>query len=187
MPMARYPIVRRRPCDSEISKAYGAKRAATHSPSAERPGKISDALGRGFESLGYGLWASSPARELIEVYPHAALIEFLSAPLRLEYKAAKIGRYWPELSAIERHARLRCVWSCFVEALERRISGVAHALPPPAPETRGWRLKAYEDKLDAVVCVAVAIAYLDGKARAYGDEDAAIWVPIGEAGGCIGA
>jgi predicted RNase H-like nuclease len=41
----------------------------------------------------------------------------------------------------------------------------------------GWRLKAYEDKLDAVVCAAVAIACLNGEARAFRDEDAAIWVP----------
>ncbi len=48
---------------------------------------------------------------------------------------------------------------------------------PPAPEIRGWRLKAYEDKFDAVVCAAVAIAGLNGKAKLIGDEDTAIWVP----------
>jgi len=50
----------------------------------------------------------------------------------------------------------------------------------PAPDVRGWRLKAYEDKLDAVVCAAVGIACLNGEAEAYGDNDSAVWVPISE-------
>jgi hypothetical protein len=43
------------------------------------------------------------------------------------------------------------------------------------------RLKTYEDKLDAIVRWTVAIVCLDGKAKAYGDQDAAIWVRAGEA------
>ena len=64
-----------------------------------------------------------------------------------------------------------------VAALDRRIAGVASALPIPEPEARGWRLKAFEDKLDAVVCAAVAIAALNGEAVAHGDGEGAIWVP----------
>jgi predicted RNase H-like nuclease len=44
----------------------------------------------------------------------------------------------------------------------------------------GRSLKAYEDKLDAIVCAAVAIACLNGIAKAFGDADSAIWVPIAE-------
>lgn len=43
------------------------------------------------------------------------------------------------------------------------------------------RLKAYEGKLDAIVCWAVAIDCLDGKAKAYGDQDVGIWVRTGDA------
>ena len=56
-----------------------------------------------------------------------------------------MSRYWPELSAAERHVKLRTIWARIVEAMERRIAGVAAALPVPAPGIRGWRLKAYED------------------------------------------
>jgi predicted RNase H-like nuclease len=115
---------------------------------------------------------------LIEVYPHPALIAFLNAPRRLEYKAANARKYWPSLSVAERHRKLREVWTLIVEALERRIAGVADALPFPEADLRGWRLKAYEDKLDAVVCAAVAIACLKGEAKTFGDEQAAIWVPV---------
>jgi predicted RNase H-like nuclease len=181
MPMARGAITGRRLCDKAVSREYGARAAATHSPSAERPGKISDPLRAALEASGYLLCTAAPAKGLIEVYPHPALIEFLSAPRRLEYKAAKMGKYWPDSPAVDRHKKLREVWRRIVEALESRIQGVRAALPPPGPDERGSRLKAYEDKLDAVVCAAVAIACLNGEARAFGDENAAIWVPTGAA------
>lgn len=178
MPMSRRPIDGRRPADRLVSELYGARAAATHSPSADRPGAISDKLRAEFEAEGYALCTAPPAQGLIEVYPHPALIEFLKAERRLEYKAGKTGVYWPALSLDERHLNLRAVWARIVEALERRIGGVAERLPRPDPEVRGWRLKAYEDRLDAVICAAVAIACLHGEATAFGDDDAAIWVPV---------
>jgi predicted RNase H-like nuclease len=169
IPLARHPITGRRPSDIKVSKGYGARGAATHSPSAERPGKISDTLRLAFEDAGYPLrtlnGASAPAKALIEVYPHPALIEFLKAPRRLEYKAAKAKRYWPGLPLAARRDNLREVWRRIVEALERRTEGVQEALPDPGAEVRGWRLKAYEDKLDAVVCATVAIACLRKSGR----------------------
>jgi predicted RNase H-like nuclease len=116
---------------------------------------------------------------LIEVYPHAALIEFLRESERLPYKAAKTLTYWPDLPVKERRWKLRVVWTRIVEALDRRIAGVAAALAVPPLEVRGWRLKAHEDKLDAVVCAAVAIAALNGEAVPHGDAEGAIWVPTG--------
>ena len=135
MPMARRPIVGRRPCDKAISSKYGARRAATHSPSASRPGAVSDTLRADFEAHGYALCTCAPARGLIEVYPHPSLIEFLKAPYRLEYKAAKTGKYWRQTSIAERRQKLRDVWGRIVEALDARIEGVKAALPPPAPES----------------------------------------------------
>jgi predicted RNase H-like nuclease len=178
MPMARHAITGRRKCDDCVSRKYGAKGAATHSPTAERPGKISYFLRAGFEALDYPLCTAAPARGLIEVYPHPALIEFLKKDYRLAYKAAKARKYWPKLkSANERKAELNNVWQKIVEMLDEDIQGARTKLPPPAASEPGWRLKAYEDKLDAVICAAVAIACLNGEARAFGDEDAAIWVP----------
>lgn len=187
MPMARHPIVGRRPCDNQISSKFGAAGAATHSPNGNRPGRLSDALRAAFEAEGYALRTrdeSSPlAYGLVEVYPHAALIRFFGEKRRLEYKAGKTLTYWPKLSRDDRRVKLRTVWTRIVEALEQRIAGVAAALPPPEVDANGWRLKAYEDKLDAVVCAAVAITALDGEAEACGDGDAAIWVPCGDAKG----
>lgn len=38
-------------------------------------------------------------------------------------------------------------------------------------------LKGYEDVLDSLVCTLSGWAYATGRATAYGDQDAAIWVP----------
>lgn len=179
MPLGPEPIVGRRPCDDAVSRAFGARRAAVHSPSAERPGPISDAFRSNFTAAGYPLCLALPARGLIEVYPHAALINFLNAPERLKYKASKLKNYWPDLSRDDRHAHLRETWKLIIQELERRITGVAEALPVPALDVRGWRLKAFEDKLDAVVCAAVAAACLDGRATLYGDAGGVIWALTG--------
>ena len=56
MPLSSEPIIGRRAADSAISKAYGGRGAAVHSPSAERPG----AAGRGSER-DYPRITSSPS------------------------------------------------------------------------------------------------------------------------------
>jgi predicted RNase H-like nuclease len=181
MPVGPNPIVGRRACDNRISSVYGGRKAAVHSPSRTRPGPISDDLRAGFEAVGLRVCTALPADGVIEVYPHAALIEFMQGAERLPYKAAKTLTYWPGLAADRRQQKLRAVWARIVEALDRRIAGVAAALPVPAPETRGRALKAFEDKLDAVVSAAVAIAALNGEVKVFGDADGAIWVPDGVA------
>jgi predicted RNase H-like nuclease len=181
MPIGPRAIVGRRTCDNEISRAYGKLKAAVHSPGKTRPGPISDALRADFEALGLTVRTTLPAEGVIEVYPHAALIEFMGETERLPYKANKTLTYWPDLSIERRHRKLREVWARIVEALDRRIAGVRAALPLPAPDVRGWPLKAFEDKLDAVVCAAVAAAALDGKAVPHGDAEGTIWVPTAEA------
>ena len=179
MPIGPRPIVGRRPCDDAISRLYGARKASVHSPGAARPGAISDSLRADFEAFDLPVRCKAPALGVIEVYPHAALIEFMGEKERLPYKAGKTLTYWPGLGAAERQPKLRAVWARIVEALETRIAGVAAALSVPEYDIRGWRLKAFEDKLDAVVCAAVAVAALNGQAVAHGDAQGAIWVPKG--------
>jgi predicted RNase H-like nuclease len=178
MPLAHSPIVGRRPSDLGISKAYGAKWAATHSPGKDRPGKISDGMRAGFAAVDYPLATEAvTGRALIEVYPHPALIEFMGAERRLEYKAGKTLTYWPNLGPQERRANLLAIWRKILGALEMQIIGVQAKLPLPESNIVGAAMKAFEDQLDAVVCAAIGIAVLNGEARAYGDADSAIWVP----------
>ena len=90
MPLARTPILARRASDNAITRAFGGRYCGTHSPSAMRPGPLSDGLRAGFEDLGYPLrTAHAQAGGLIEVYPHPALVVLAQAPRRLPYKATK--------------------------------------------------------------------------------------------------
>ena len=179
MPLSYSRIVGRRFSDDEVSRAYGARHAATLTPSRERPGRISDDLRDSFCDVGYPLLTSEPVsqRGLIEVYPHPALIELANATTRLPYKAKKVAHYWPELSTEERRTRLFCEWRRIVGLLEKEIRCVAEALPIPEPSPQGWGLKPYEDRLDAVICAWVAICALDGRAKPFGDDSSAIWIP----------
>ncbi|MGO7301379.1 DUF429 domain-containing protein [Rhizobium ruizarguesonis] len=178
MPLSMIPIVSRRISDNMISTAYGARHASTYTPSATRPGKLSEGLRMGFEDAGYSLAVSGlKSRSLIEVYPHPALIELAAADRRLPYKQSKIRRYWPDASHGDRRANLLLTWARIVELLDVEIRGVSEALPLPPADARGYELKAFEDTLDAVVCAWAGACALNGRARAYGDDTSAIWVP----------
>lgn len=178
MPLSRAPITARRAADNAVSVAYGARHASTHTPSVTRPGRISDDLTAGFAAAGYPLLTcGEPEHGLIEVYPHPALIELARADRRLPYKAAKAGKFWPALSPLERRLKLLATWSEIVTLLDREISGVAEALPVPEPGATGIAMKAFEDKLDAVVCAWVGTRVLARTAIPFGDDDGAIWIP----------
>lgn len=179
MPLAHSPITTRREADNAISRAYGARHCSTHTPSATRPGKISDDLRAGFQAAGYTLATDRlqlPA--LIEVYPHPALVELTGAARRLPYKVSKIRNYWPDLTPSARRVAVIDVWEQIVVALEAKIRGVAAALPLPVPTASGRSLKAFEDQLDAVVCAWSGICALEGVAKPFGDADAAVWIPL---------
>jgi predicted RNase H-like nuclease len=178
MPLALTPIVGRRVCDNAVSKAYGARKCGTHTPSAARPGRISDDLTRGFMEAGYPLLTRMAAPPgVIEVYPHPALVELAGAPERLRYKASKVRTYWRHGTPSERRDLLYREWAGIVALLQREIEGVAAALTTPGPGASGPELKAYEDTLDAVVCAWVAMCALEGRAVPFGDESSAIWIP----------
>jgi predicted RNase H-like nuclease len=178
MPLAHSPIVTRRAADNAVSSAYGGRKCGTHSPSAIRPGPISDDLRAGFDAAGYPLRTAVPLTPgLIEVYPHPALVELAGAAERLPYKAGKLLTYWPGLPLADRKLRLAAQWQAIVALLDTRIEGVAAALPTIDADASGVARKAHEDRIDAIVCAWVGIEALAGRAVAYGDADAAIWIP----------
>lgn len=178
MPLARTPIVARRASDNAITRAFGGRYCGTHSPSAMRPGPLSDGLRAGFEDAGYPLrTAHAQAGGLVEVYPHPALVVLARAPRRLPYKASKTRSYWPDESLAARRVLLAAEWARIVGLLATRIDGVEAALPPLSDDASGVARKAHEDMIDAIVCAWVGITALGGQADAYGDAESAIWVP----------
>lgn len=177
MPLSLDPITRRRAADDQVSAAYGARKAGTHSPGPQRPGAVADRMRADFAAAGYALRTLTTQGRLAEVYPHPALIELLGAAERLPYKVSRAGKYWPGAAPAERRARLLDVWRGIVAGLDLHLPGTMAMLPLPLPEARTADLKRFEDRLDAVICAVAGIAVLEGKARAFGDDRAAIWVP----------
>jgi predicted RNase H-like nuclease len=178
IPLAMSPISCRRSSDNAVSRAYGNRHCGTHTPSATRPGQISEDLRGEFAQAGYPLRTISIALPgLIEVYPHPALVEFADARRRLPYKVANVRKYWPNATGPERRTLLLAEWANIVELLEARIQGVKDALPAISLDSGASYLKSYEDMIDAVVCAAVAVCALEGSASPFGDADSAIWVP----------
>lgn len=178
MPLSRLPITERRPSDNLISRAYGARHCSTHSPSSVWPGAISNRLRAAFTDAGYPLLtADVQSPGLIEVYPHPALVELAQAPRRLPYKTQNVAKYWPAVSPAERRTCLLDQWAQIIRLLDTKVEGVAEMMPVPSTAAKGAALKAFEDKLDAIVCAWVGICVIEGRATPFGDQDSAIWVP----------
>jgi predicted RNase H-like nuclease len=180
MPMALQPITGRRASDDALSRAYGAKWCAAHSPSAQRPGPISDRLRQGFTEAGYELCIDRIATPgLIEVYPHPALVELADELHRFPYKVGKIRSYWPKAKPEHRRLLLSGEWSSIGSVLEPYLRGAeaycsAFGLSPK-------QLKAQEDMIDAIICCISAIRALEGGAQPLlGDANSAIWVPTAD-------
>jgi predicted RNase H-like nuclease len=181
MPLSTEPITGRRSADAAVSKAYGGRGAAVHSPSSERPGAISDQLTGAFVAAGFPLATSATPvgtpNRLVEVYPHPALMTLTGASYRLPYKVSRSRRYWPKSSPAERTAKLLTQFAEIASALKDEIRDIPIELPEPDSMISTSGLKRYEDSLDALVCAWVGAKYLLGKAVPYGDGTAAIWVP----------
>ncbi|NNC75903.1 MAG: DUF429 domain-containing protein, partial [Acidimicrobiia bacterium] len=170
----------RRPCETELSRDYGSRKAGPHSSNRSLLMGIHRLI-RGEEIaarlayLGFGdPWAGS-IRTVLEAYPHPAIIEAFGLPERLIYKAKK------GVSVADRRRGLRTL-SCLIATL-------ADATPPlhgPSvsidDSVRGAALKAVEDRLDARICAWVAAIWgqKPSQIRLYGDgETGHIAVPVG--------
>ena len=177
MPIATKPVRRRRASDQMISKCFGGRGCSTHTPTELRPGKISDRLCQEALDGGFSLVTTTdqqPERALIEVYPHVAVLELCQAAYRVPYKLSRVRRYWPRATACERRDNLRKEWAKVIGCLQERIDFDLE-IDCSGRQMRFW--KAWEDVIDAIVCCWVGLEWLGGRARPYGDEISAIWVP----------
>ena len=182
MPLSHAPIIGRRTADSAISQAFGGRGCPTHSPSGERPGRISDTLRNTAERLGYPLMTTSTgptSKALIETYPHPAILHLTGAPYRVPYKVQKIRKYWPDTPAAGRRGAVALQLLFVLSHLKAVLSAIELDIDATAPVRR---LKAVEDAIDALVCCWVGVRWLAGAADAFGDASAAIWVPHPEQG-----
>ena len=187
MPLSLLPITKRREADRAVSRAFGGRGASTHSPSAARPGPLSDLLRADFAVHNYPLATKAPRprlqptglahRALIEVYPHASLLDLAEADYRLRYKVDKRRKYWPDANSDERRRLLISEFAFILESLRKHLHSIELELPVAADAPTFVALKRYEDVIDSLVCAWSALCYWRGEADAYGDETGAIWVP----------
>ncbi len=111
------------------------------------------------------------------MYPHPALLTLLGRDYRIPYKVSKSTKYWPHATVQERICKLLVQFSAIESAL-RHTFAETHVPLPAASEIQTLRqLKRYEDALDALISAWVGVEYAGGRATAYGDGNAAIWVP----------
>lgn len=181
MPLSRGIISGRREADRQVSQVFGSRGCSTHSPSVERPGELGAQLMSDLDELGFRLDTSESnghrRNRVIEVYPHTGLLYLLDLDYRLPYKVSKSLKYWPGSSVNERNRRLLRQFERIYAALEAELGPIPFELPAIDDVPTLSFLKRFEDALDALICAWVGIEYLSGRARAYGDRDAAIWVP----------
>lgn len=181
MPVARVPFTRRRAADNAISEAFGGRGCSAHSPSAARPGALGAELTRQFHAAGYQLATkaslSGTGPWFIEVYPHPALLALLRATYRIRYKVQKSSRYWPGLSPGQRIDLLLREFVRIDQALRIHIDGIPCILPAASDVPSLASLKRFEDALDALVCGWIGIQFIRDRAKPYGDDTAAVWVP----------
>ena len=182
MPLSTQPIGHRRQEDRAISRIFGNRGCAVHSPTAQRPGAIADGIRHDLEDCGYGLQtvAAQPGPGgLIEVYPHVALLALLESKYRVPYKVSRSLQYWrkEQLSVNERIGRLLAEFGRIRDGLAQQIQDINLPLPQSTEVQSLSALKPLEDCLDALVCAWVAIEHLQGRTRGLGDASAAIWCP----------
>jgi predicted RNase H-like nuclease len=114
---------------------------------------------------------------VIEVATDPALIELTGAEHRLKYKAMQARWYWGWATPAQRYDLLRWEWGRILALLEQDISGIETVLSMPDHRSRTGERKAFDNRLDAVICAWVAMCALEGRAAPLGDDMSAIWIP----------
>lgn len=180
MPLSRLPITGYRAADRALSKVFSAFKCSVLPPSETMPGPISDRLRATCGTAGWPLATDQAAPitpALIEVYPHAAIVRLMNLRERLTYKESRARKYWPLATASERRTALAECLTQLRAALDDQITDIVLPTIHGADPIKRHAIKAYEDAMDALVCAWVGAEYLAGRAEAFGDSTAAIWVP----------
>jgi predicted RNase H-like nuclease len=176
----------RRPAEAALSAAFRAYEAGAHPANRRllaRDGAVrgetlvAALLPHGFRPV-VGVAAGQAGRLIVEVFPHPAMVAIFGLERTLKYKAkpgrsaelrlAAWRRYLAELGALAR--------------ADPQLDGHAELLAADIAELRGARLKAYEDRVDALFCAYIALyghRWGAARCRSFGDQaGGAIFTPV---------
>lgn len=179
IPLSPKPITTRRESDIQISRLYGGRGAATHSPTPQRPGVVSEIIFSQLMQQGYHWNGDSSVHSFIEVYPHTAILELFGYSYRLAYKVQNRAKYWRELSSQQQMINVIKNMNELRQKIIEKIPNVSVKLPEAKIDMDIVTLKSIEDALDALICALTGFSYMQGKVKRYGDDTSGIWVPIG--------
>lgn len=179
----------RRPAEALLGQVFRAYDAGAHPANrglpAFRHGVHGELLVEALATHGIAhdraaIEAGAVTRQVVEVYPHPAMVALFGLDKTLKYKAK------PSRSLATR----RAAWRSY----QQHLAGLAQADPPlhglaawldiDVDQLSGRRLKDYEDQTDAIMCAYIALyAFRWGAARcrAFGTiEDGYIFTPVPE-------
>jgi predicted RNase H-like nuclease len=176
----------RRPGEAEIGKAFAKYQAGAHPANRARlavNGVVrGEAIVAALEQIGFvhraEVVAQLPVRQVIEVFPHPAIVSIFDLPRTIKYKAKPNRSHEQRLDAFGQYRGylrdLRNYDPALVDADELLDRDPAVLIKA--------RLKDYEDLLDALMCAYIA-HYLwrwgMDRARVFGDfEGGYITTPI---------
>jgi predicted RNase H-like nuclease len=179
----------RRVAEAEIGLAFGRYQAGAHPANRQRltfNGVVrGEALVEALAALGFehraSINARTPARQVIEVFPHPATVALFGLDRTLKYKA-RPGRDMPTRLHAWQHyqGHLRAL-----EQADPPLRGQAALLEQDVAQLRGGRLKDYEDRVDALMCAYIALyafRWGDERCRSFGTmNDGYIFTPVPEA------
>lgn len=148
-----------RPCETEISRRFGASHAGAHTSNLSLyPDAGSVRLARDLERLGFSHCPPEHRPTLggkwfFEVYPHPAHVVLFRRQRIIKYKKGPIAARRAGLGEF-RHNLLHHL--CGAQPALTVNPTLQALLYQPLAELRGSRLKHYEDQLDALLCAYLA-------------------------------
>jgi len=145
-----------RPVDRDSHRVFGRQHAGCH-PSNQRLCARPLRLVTRLRALGIGIgWETgNPGRQMVEVYPHAALVRFFALDQILKYKRGPVA---------SRRQEFRRLQALIAE--HRAVVFPSLESSPLLEEllNRPWTKEA-EDRLDAVICAGIGLHHVSHQGR----------------------
>lgn len=166
--------VGQRPCETAVGREYGSREASCHTSNLRLyPDAASVALARELVLAGYvhAPSAGVASKKLVlEVYPHAGLVELFDLPKSLKYKKGTLAQKRSGLRILTEHlSHLARATPVFL-----KTPYLANLLTRDLEPLNGRDLKAHEDSMDAVFCAYLAYYFWYwrlARNRVFGDLD----------------